>query len=250
MKAIPEFYRGNEQIAARILDWMAQSERQYRCIITPFLTPLEQSIARGIIGKQMECVFWGGYEQAEMKRLAIAPYEITEDMQVVTLRAAYVLHERRLTHRDVLGALLHLGIERDQFGDILVQEETITVWIREELADFIISSFTRIAHETISFVRYDGEVTYEADIAWKSCSVSSLRLDCLVAACAHVSRSKAGALIKGKYVKVDHLPLEDCKYLCNNNCTVSIRGYGRFAVKPSTRISRKGKIVIEIGTYR
>ncbi len=250
MKAIPECYRGNEAIVARVWDWMDQSERQYRCIITPFLTPLEQSIAQGVIGKSMFVRFWGGYEEAEMKRMALSVYESEEDFAIIALRGSYVMKARRLTHRDVLGAFLHLGLKRDQIGDILVMEQEIIAFVRREMADFITTSLTRIAHETIRFSPYDGEIHYEANIIWHTYSVASMRLDCLVAACIHGARGKASALIKGKCIKVDHLPLEDCKHLCNNNCTISIRGYGRFAIKQSDRISRKGKHVIEIGTYR
>lgn len=250
MKTVPEVYRGNEAIVARVWDWMDQCERQYRCIITPFLTPLEQSIAQGIVGKALFVRFWGGYEQAERKRMVLAADEREGDFEIGTLKGSYRMRERRLSHRDVLGALLHLGLKRDQIGDILVIEQDIIVFVRREMADFICSALTKIAHEPIRFAPYEGEVHYEPSLTWRNASVASMRLDCLVAACIHGARGKAAELIKGKCVKVDHLPLEDCKHLCNNNCTVSIRGYGRFAIRQADRISRKGKHVIEIGTYR
>ncbi len=250
----PEYDRSNEQLAARCRDWIRQSERQNRCIITPFLTPLQQRILQEMIPKRLSTCLWGGYVQAESKRLCMAPYEITAEAadacEIVTLKGTYRLAQRPLTHRDVLGALLHLGVERDQFGDILVQGEDIILFVRKEMALFLELHLTKIAYAKVQMVPCMDVIEAKRDLDWRTASVAAMRLDCLVGACAHVSRSKAVELIKGKCVKVDHLPLEDCKYLCNNNCTVSLRGYGRFAIRASERISRKGKRVIEIGTYR
>lgn len=250
MKHILEHYRGHEQYVARILDLMDQSIRQYRCIITPFLTPQEQLIAQRIIGKQCNIRLYGGYDAAEMKRLAIGPYESTEDMGILCLKATYRKMEKQLSHRDVLGALLHLGIERNQFGDILVQGSDIYIFVKTELGAFVMAELKQIARYSLTFAPYEGEIVYEPLLAWQTKTISAARLDCIVAACINGSRTKADALIKGKLVKVDHLPLEDSKHLCNNNCTVSIRGYGRFFVKVSHRISRKGRMIVEIGTYQ
>lgn len=250
MKAVLEHYRGNEQFVARILDLADQSERQYRCIITPFLTPQEQHIATSVIGKQLFTKLEGGYANAEMKRLAIAPFEIEDSFDIVCLRSNYRMQERSLCHRDVLGALYHLGIERNQFGDLLVDEQQISIFLRAELSEYVIAELHKIHRYTVRFAPYEGEISHEVKLAWSQRTVASPRLDCIVAACIHASRSKAEALIRAKLVKLNHLPLEDCKVLCNNNCTVSIRGYGRFIVKILDRVSKKGRIVIEIGTYQ
>lgn len=248
MKAVFEHYRGNEQFVARILDLMEQSERQYRCIITPFLTPQEQIIAKQVIGKSRCISLWGGYEQAERMRIAISPDEYPGDGEITCLKGHYHPQKRLITHRDILGALMHLGIERDQIGDILVQEAEWYVFVCTPLASFIIQTLTRIGSYPVTVMEYHGHVAVETKVQWHTVSVSSMRLDCIVAACIHGSRAKAQPLIKGNRVKVDHIPLEDCKVLCNNSCTVSIRGYGRFLIRATSRISRKDRRIIEIGT--
>lgn len=250
MKAIFEHYRGNEQFVARILDLMDQSECQYRCIITPFLTPQEQQIAQQVIGRRLWVSLWGGYEQAERQRLLMAPFEGVKQHEITCLKGYYQLREKPLTHRDILGALMHLGIKRDQVGDILVQNADWYLFICSPLRPFIMQELTRIRNYSITLEEYHGIVNDEPTLQWQTTSVSSMRLDCIVAACIHGSRSKAQPLIKGNCVKVDHIPLEDCKVLCNNSCTVSIRGYGRFLVRATSRTSRKDRRIIEIGTYQ
>lgn len=251
MNNVFEHYRGNEQFVARVLDWMKQCERRYRCIVTPFLTPQEQHTAKAIIGKQLYVREEGGYPDAERKRLIIAPFETADgNASIVCLRSVYRIRKRVLSHRDVLGALMNQGIRRDQIGDLLVQDETIYVFVRSELSELIIRECTMIAAYSISFSVYEGEIHFEQRLIAHTASISSMRLDAVVAACIHASRSRAQTLIKGKCVKVDQIPLEDCRYLCNNNCTVSIRGFGRYRITASGHTSRKGKIVIEIGSYQ
>ena len=79
--------------------------------------------------------------------------------------------------------------------------------------------------------------------------VSNHRLDQIVASCINSSRSKAQALIKGGKVSLDHLPLEDCSLLCNNNAVISIRGYGRFVFRGLIKKTKAYHWVAEIGRY-
>lgn len=251
MSNVFEHYRGNEQFVARVLDWMNQCERRYRCIITPFLTPQELAAAKSVFGKQLFVYEDGGYPDAERKRLMIAPFEnVHEGFSIVCLKSEYRKRNRVLTHRDILGALMNQGIKRDQIGDLLVQDENIYMFVRSELSELIMRECTTIGSCAVAFCEYEGEIHFEQRLSIHTVSVSSMRLDAVTAACIHTSRSKAQALIKGKCVKVNQIPLEDCRYLCNNNCTVSIRGHGRYNIRSDGRISRKGKIVIEIGTYQ
>lgn len=244
-----EHYRGNEELVKRIHDWMDISIRQQRLLITPFLTPQEQSITTKVIGNALFLYRDGGYEQAEMCRMGICPYEVKEELALVCLHATYKKQHRNITHRDVLGAMMHLGIQRNQFGDIVIQGTDIYIFVIEKLSYFVMQELHQIANVNVSFSLFEGTIKNEQTMTYTTRSISSLRLDCVVAACANISRTKAEACIKGKLVKVNHMPLEDCKCLCNNNSTVSIRGYGRFHLRITGRMSKKGRHVVEIGTY-
>ena len=79
--------------------------------------------------------------------------------------------------------------------------------------------------------------------------MSSLRLDVLVSAFSHLSRAKAQQLIKNGLVKVNHLVLEDCSYLCYNNSVISIRGHGRFLFQDVTKKTKKDNFVITAAKY-
>ena len=49
-------------------------------------------------------------------RIAILPYEEDADMKITCLKATYSSQFATLSHRDLLGALLNLGLERETLG--------------------------------------------------------------------------------------------------------------------------------------
>lgn len=250
--SVYEHFRGNEEFVKRMFDRVERTNRTFQVVYTPFLTSAQQEICTQILGKQVLYKMDGGYEQAEYKCLALCPDVDTFDevkMPIVCLCASFSMKYGKITHRDVLGALMNLGMRREQFGDILIQEENIYIFVNRDNSSFVQLNCTKVAHFTIQFKPYTGTLNQEIQIQYRSLIVTSLRLDVLVSAIANLSRAKAQALIRSKLVKVDHQILEDCSYLCNNNCILSIRGYGRFCLKYEHKTTKKGNLVVQIGIY-
>ena len=155
----------------------------------------------------------------------------------------------KLNHRDVLGSLMSLGIEREVIGDIVVGDGHIYIVIEEEMEDYIHYSLTQIKRANVHFEKCDEMVEIKDTRVYTEVSVASMRLDVIVAQMTHLSREKAQNLIKGGRVKVNQVVLEDYDFLCNNNSTVSIQRYGRFSVEETNRTTKKGRHVIRIGKY-
>ena len=80
-------------------------------------------------------------------------------------------------------------------------------------------------------------------------NVSSLRIDCVVAALANVSRTVAAEMIAQKRVSIDHKLVEETKKLCNNGNTISISGKGRFIVGKTTGTTRKDRMIVEVEKF-
>ncbi|MEG0694712.1 MAG: YlmH/Sll1252 family protein [Erysipelotrichaceae bacterium] len=238
----------NDEFVARIDDWLTQSKKHHKLIVTPFLSLEKQQILEKVIGNTYPYLLAGGYENAENKKAYIGDDEIDRD--ILMLRATYDTSYHQISHRDVLGAFMHAGIARDCFGDIHVKEGYIYVFVSKELEAFIINTIVKINHACIEFERFNEPIQLMWDIDWHDATLSSLRCDVLVAAISKLSRSKAQALIQSGYVKINQVILEDCDRVCNNNSTISIRGYGRFKLLTSNRVTKKGNIVVSIGTYR
>lgn len=241
-------FKGYEDFVSRVLDLEEKAKRYQRCIFTPFLNSKELEIVHQVV---KDCFVYedGGYEDAELKRAAITYYEEDIIFPIVCLKASFNEKYYHLSHRDVLGAIMNLGIERNVIGDIFIQDSSIFVIVEEEMESFFISSLTQIGRCGVNFERYDQQIEKEVNIVYSDATISSFRLDSVVSAMAHLSREKAKVLIKSGRVKVNQVVLEECDYLCNNSNAISIRGYGRFLLVDKGKKTKKDRYLVKIGKY-
>lgn len=246
-----DFYRGNEEFVKRLLDLEDQVDRQQIPFVTPFLTVDQQEIVQQVISGRCLLDRWGGYAAAENCRILLAPlwWEHERDFEITLLKGQYADKYHQLSHRDVLGALMKLGIERNVFGDILVEDGVIYLFCTAAIACYLIQNLTQIGRAKITFTRCEDSIERNVKIEWRTEVISSMRFDTIVAAITHLSRRKAQELISKGLVKLNHVTLEETASLCNNDCTVSVRGYGRFIVHDTMRRTQKSNAVVEIGRY-
>ncbi len=248
-KNILMHYKGYEEFVLRLLDIGERVRRYQGVIYTPFLNEYEQEIVAKVL---FDCHIkaFGGYDNSEYKRCAISFYEEDiYDNPIVCLQAKFDAKFQKLEHKDVLGALMNLGIERDQIGDILVQDDYIYVFVCEEMSMYVSMQCNQIRRSKVVFSVSDHIPEVEKKIAYQEKIVSSMRLDAVVATICNCNREKAKRMIQAKHVKVNQVILEDCTYLCNNKSTVSIKRYGRFTIQIAERKTRKDNFVIVIGKY-
>lgn len=241
-------YKGNEDFIARIEDYVNQAYANYK-VFTPFLSVLEQQLITTYIGKQMYVRFFGGSENNEYCRCCISYEPVNDRFPIVCLRATYNTKFDVISHRDVLGALMHLKIKRNQFGDIIIQDNEIYVYVNEEIAHFIKQELTKIKRCVLQFEISDEVVDYKVMLAYETKMISSLRLDVIVSAITNKSREVAKKMVLASLVKVNHQVVEECSYLCNNECVISIQKYGRFVLQDTGRKTKSGRYVVEVGKY-
>ena len=127
-----EHFKGEEVFVKKVLDYLDQVQYKQRLILTQFLDPYHQSIVKSVIGHQDEVQVLenGGFIHSESQRMIIAPYfyEIEkEDFEIVVCKIIYAKNFEKLTHRDILGALMSLGIKRELFGDIVEKDQIIAM---------------------------------------------------------------------------------------------------------------------------
>ena len=247
--SITQHFRGYEALLSRLQDAIVLMEKRDNVIVTPFFSPDQLMIAQSFLGKQYLYEINGGYEGCERARLAIMPYSQEVDFGITILYAKMPAKYGKLTHPDVLGAYMSLGLEREKCGDILVDDRYIYLIVDTDIASYVINFLTKIRHTSVSFQVYDGTLEHQQNLVEHTYIVSSLRLDVLVSAFSHLSRAKAQQLIKNGLVKVNHLVLEDCAHLCYNNSVISIRGHGRFLFQDVTKKTKKDNFVITASKY-
>ena len=97
----------------------------------------------------------GGYQDAERVMLRFGGEELMgyeEEFPISCLKVSPVSAKFAdvLTHRDYLGALMNLGIERDRLGDILIAGNEAFIFCTSSMADFITENLVKVKHTSVS----------------------------------------------------------------------------------------------------
>ncbi|MBQ8720400.1 MAG: hypothetical protein IJY65_05145 [Clostridia bacterium] len=155
-----------------------------------------------------------------------------------------------LCHRDFLGALMNLGLERDTLGDIAVIDNIGYIFAKESVAQHIIDSLTRVKHTDLTLSLTDkipeGELYKTEPIRIQA---SSERLDGVIAKVYRLSREDAQALFAKKLVFLNGARVESVSLAPNPDDVVSVRGYGRFIYRGFESNTKKGKLNLVVERY-
>lgn len=201
---------------------------------------------------------FGGIEEAERMRLGFFPKTYEEELvrfPIVTLsisRKHKKFGQADLSHRDYLGSILGLGIERAFIGDIVVNEDGAVCFVDDTIADYIESqliqvSKTNVKVEVVELSQHGTET--QKPTKQKRITVSSLRLDGIISSVLQVSRGVSQELIKKEKVNVNWEVVTNTSFQLKEGDMVSARKYGRFRVGEIGGMTKKDRIVLEIHIY-
>lgn len=257
-------------LAARIDDLVDTADRGILAF-SSFLTPGEAAYCKStaVARRLGDRVFlFGGYDGAERCRLYIIPDYLSDvdgsaeerarlylaDALESSVKAVHISGSgyRALTHRDYLGSLMSLGIERHSIGDIVTTGEYVAVVFGSEvICNFIVESLERVASDKVSAKHFDVPSGFEAQRKRIPISdtVASDRLDCVVGALAGISREKAQLAVRSGACEVDHIPEERCDRRIEPPCVISIRGFGKFDVSSFDGTTKKGRLRLTAEKY-
>ena len=197
---------------------------------------------------------YGGYESSERQMVSFLPdalyYEYTYPIQAVEIRPVNAKFSEELSHRDYLGSLMNLGIERSKMGDILLKDNKAILFVREEISSYIAENLTRIRHTTVTANIMDTtNISYEPSFQEIKGNVASIRLDTVLSVAFPMSRSKMCAYIEGGKVFVNGKLITSNGYHLKENDIISVRGLGRIKYMEVLSETRKGRYMISIYKY-
>lgn len=174
------------------------------------------------------------------------PYPIST-LKIEPLSQKYA---ERLTHRDFLGAIMNLGIERDTLGDIVIIDNVGYLFAKEDIAVYISESLTKVRRTDVSATLTDdlpeGEL-YRTER--RRVQANGERLDALVAKVFSLSREEAQSLFKKRLVFADGRQIDSTSYIPKSGEKISVRGQGRFIYIGPESLTRKGKFNIAVDVY-
>ncbi|WP_338473246.1 RNA-binding protein [Niallia sp. XMNu-256] len=238
------------------INWKQFVEDTYAPKLTDFLDPREQQILESVVGHQnLNISYFGGSDYTERKRAVIYPeyYEVTvEDYNIVLFEVKYPNKFVNLTHPQVLGSLMSIGLKRDKFGDILLSNDRIQFFCAEEIADYVQLEVQSIGKANVELFKQPISDAIFQQEQWVETmiTVSSLRLDVMNATIYQISRQKSQTLIKSGLVKVNWKLIDSTSFECGEGDTISVRGHGRSKIFSFDGKSKKEKWKILIGKQK
>lgn len=254
----------DQLLIAKIEDKISQSADRYMITAGDFLDVHQRKICQDYfrsVKLPVKAVFYGGYQDAERCMPVFMPdYASEEDMEELlrVIRVSVPKGSRQLTHRDYLGSLLSLGIDRGVTGDILVRTPDrengggADIIVQSEMADFIELNYDRAGKTSlhIEILPIKELDTGSVNIEEKSDTVASLRLDSIAASAFGLSRAKAAEAIRRGIVSVNSAEVTKIDTEIAEGDKIVLRGKGKVVLAEVGGTTRKDRIRILLNIYR
>ncbi len=234
---------------------LARTAQKLGACHSKFLSPSEIALVQKAYAARADIGFCaqGGFEQPE-RAIAVFIEPSWGGYDVEDFIAALALRYRKqdsIQHRDILGAVLGLGLERDVLGDIFVGEGESYLVCLASMEQFLAQELNKVARVGITVCRIPLCSLPQAPLQLREMQVSlaSLRLDAVLAAAFGYSRSKAATCILSGRVQVDHCECLQLSKTLHEGQLVSLRKGGRFRLMAVEGLSRKGRQRVLLGFY-
>lgn len=245
------------QLQKRLAELADKSGRQNLYTFTGFLGMAEQDVFHRMERELSYAhpVLSGGSAQAER---VVARFGNPEEMgyeedfpiSLLKIEPLQQKYADELGHRDFLGALMNLGIERSTLGDIFLKENCGYLFCLNTIAGFIVEELRKVRHTDVRCSFADAsEVLERQEKVRRSLTVSSERADAVIAALYHLSRTQSAELFRTGKVFVNGKMCENNSCYLKREDAVSVRGKGKFYYDGADRETKKGKLSVGVLLY-
>ncbi|MCI5514344.1 MAG: YlmH/Sll1252 family protein [Oscillospiraceae bacterium] len=241
----------NELTKKRLTELSHRAFERGYTTFSDFLNLEEISLLKSL-HTESEYNLYGGYDNADR---CVASFGECEEYQYpiscIKIEPANQKFADELSHRDFLGALMNLGINRSTLGDIIVTNNTGYLFCLNSIKEYILQNLDRIKHTTVRCT----ESVLPAEIAEKKpepveLTVSSQRVDIIVAAVFKLSRNTVTQLVNQEKVFINSKIAYKESLTLKSGDIVSVRGKGKFIFDGEIRQTKKNKSVIGIRLYK
>lgn len=249
--------KAEEELKHRILDLANQCYQKNQYTFSGFLNAGEQSDLYEI-EKEISFVPWtlfGGTDNCERQMIRFGSeewlgYEEAFPISCIIVKPLIRKFADDLNHRDFLGALMNLGIERDILGDIIVKDQVGYVFCEDQMAEYIAEHLDKVRHTSVS-CEISRECPKEAapELKNEELILSSERCDAVVAKAYHLSRGQSIDLFRAKKIFVNGRQYENNSGMLKVGDIISVRGFGKFIFDGILQETKKGRIRIGIRRY-
>lgn len=240
----------NKEIARRVIDLCEIVSRTKSTECTDFYNPFEVKELTSLINTYDTISFsLIGNEDSESKAILIYP-EYMDEVNPADYVSLVKIDKKdyEIAHKDVLGSLLSLGIKREKLGDIIINDEAIYFYIRNEILDYVLLNLEKIKNYGVELGVIDlaTPISRDLDYEEKLVTCASARLDLVLANVYNLSRSDAKNAIEAGLVKLNYKVTYKISEMLEVGDMVSMRRRGRFIVGDYLGLSKKDKLKLII----
>lgn len=246
-------------LCARVRDMIRKCNCDNYPVFSDFLSDREKSIVMDVVrevGANGPVLFYGGYKDAERTLAGFFPeYSMYINEEELYTEFPIEVFEiecsgfREHTHRDFLGSVLGLGIERAVVGDILVGEKgySSTMIVHRKISEFLLENFKLVGRDGIKISRTTVQSLESVERNYELIcgTVSGFRIDALLSEVLNISREKSVKLIEGGFVTINHMEIDSKSDQVCEKDVFTVRGYGKYRLSKIGSVNRKGRIRFE-----
>jgi RNA-binding protein YlmH len=242
----------DKQILMRkLIDKIEISKNKHTIEYTDFLDPYERYLAKSILNRfdELKYIEYGGTSNSERRIIIIYPFYYDKsdiDPRLSYLRITGDIQD--LSHKDFLGALLGLGINRSKVGDIQVHCTYTDIILKDELGDFLLINLNKVSNKKISVSEISQNDLEDPSVEFKEINkfITSLRLDAILSITYNISRQDSINMIKSGKVKVNWEEITKPSKELDLEDVISTKGYGRAILHSIDGMSKKGRLLITV----
>lgn len=198
-------------------------------------------------------MLFGGYEDSERKKFGVFPEweEASTDAFPITAVKISCKYSKKLTHRDYLGTIMSLGIDRSKTGDICVGDGEAYVFVDDDIAEYIKANISKIANVgvNVTLEKCSEVKTAQKRYEMKSLVCASMRLDAVCAAICGKSRENIKRMINLGEIKLNYKEETDLSKSVKEGDLLSLKGYGRFILQSIDGTTGKGRMHISVKKF-
>lgn len=236
-------------IYAKAFDKYSLTQKTGKDSFSVFMDPFKAHRLKAMLnGSEVECVLYGGYEDAE--RLKAGFFAYGADLAAFPIVPVCVKYNekfsRQLTHRDFLGSVLGLGITREKIGDIIILDSGAVCYMDEDIADYVCVNLERVGHTKVRVSVLESYKPKPFEKQEKRLTVASLRLDAVLSGAFNISRGKTSELIRGEKAFINWQCCNSGAKQLEEGDSITLRGFGRIKLKEIVGQTKKDRILINI----
>ncbi len=250
------FMDKDEFLLKRIRELANLSYQRDIVTFTDFLNLNEQNMLSTLKLHQMgvNVKLFGGYEHAERRMAAFYPgtvgFSWDFPIDCLKIEPKALRFSEDLSHRDYLGAILNLGVDRSVAGDILMKDKEAWFFCLHKMSEFFIENLVRVKHTTVLVSRIEqAEEIPGPEFELISGTCASVRLDALIGLSFQTSRSSMVSFIESGLVFVNGKLVTSNGYEPKEGDIISVRGKGRFIYDGISRQTKKGRLGVSLRKY-